>query len=130
MPLERSRKPYKPQKRALSRGACFRLEQASVEALIKGERHIVVIRNASRKARMPVGFPKGIILEKRENLIWVQYQAKLVLTWLNENGHTHITTAMIRANKISMTMKIENQLNFSLREFDTFLVDELKEENE
>lgn len=75
------------------------LVNAALEAIIEGENDVLIAFPYVLK--YPADFPKGILVEKVEDRNIRKVKARKLLKWLNDNGHTPITSESLRGAMIS-----------------------------
>lgn len=78
-----------------------RLAQACIEAIIRGEKDIMV--SFSYVFEFPEGFPKGIREERTEQTNVHRIKTFKLLNWLYDNGYTPISVKMVRYSKQGFT---------------------------
>lgn len=76
-----------------------RLVNVCLEAIVSGEKDVIIA--FAYVLKFPEDFPKGIIIEKVDDRNVHRIKAKKLLVWLKDNGHTDITSDMLRGQIIS-----------------------------
>lgn len=84
------------------KAAYAELEKAVVQALVAGAGYVVLVVPNVFSAPPEWGSKK--VLTRTKTTLKVQYNAARILAWLNENGHSEITSRDIRAAKIRFTI--------------------------
>lgn len=76
-----------------------RLVNVCLEAIVSGEKDVIIA--FAYVLKFPDDFPKGILMEKIDDRNLHRIKAKKLLVWLHDNGHTEITSDMLRGQMVS-----------------------------
>lgn len=97
--------PLKASTSVFSKDQCDSLLRAVVAALIADNNDPVIEIAVDKKFKYPKDFPKRKKNRYEGSTVISKVNARGVLKWLQDHGHTKFTTAIMRSRSVSLGMR-------------------------